>query len=173
MHVGYAPIFQNPENALSDAEVYRQELRLAEMAEPLGFDSVWSVEHHFTDYTMCPDVVQFLSYMAGKTQRVKLGSMVIVLPWHDPVRITEQISLLDHLSGGRMILGMGRGLARVEYDGFRIDQNAGRERFVEHAELVLNPLKKAIWKAAKQRSGAKCPLRLHRWARAPSRSSQL
>lgn len=67
MHVGYAPLFQNPDNALSDAEVYRQELRLVEMAEPLGFDSVWSVEHHFTDYTMCPDVVQFLSYMAGKT----------------------------------------------------------------------------------------------------------
>ena len=50
MHVGYAPVFQNPGNALSDAEVYRQELRLAEMAEPLGFDSIWSVEHHFTDY---------------------------------------------------------------------------------------------------------------------------
>ena len=140
MHVGYAPIFQNPENALSDAEVYRQELRLAEMAEPLGFDSVWSVEHHFTDYTMCPDVVQFLSYMAGKTQHVKLGSMVVVLPWHDPMRIAEQISLLDHLSDGRMILGLGRGLARVEYEGFRIDQNEGRQRFVEYAELLLNGL---------------------------------
>ena len=54
------------------------------MAEPLGFDSIWSVEHHFTDYTMCPDVLQFLTYMAGKTQHVKLGTMVIVLPWHDP-----------------------------------------------------------------------------------------
>ena len=115
MHVGYAPLFQNPGNALSDAEVYAQELRLAEMAEPLGFDSVWSVEHHFTDYTMCPDVLQFLSYMAGKTQRVKLGSMVVVLPWHDPVRVAEQIVMLDHLSGGRVILGLGRGLARVEY----------------------------------------------------------
>ena len=74
MHVGYAPVFQNPGNALPDAEVYRQELRLAEMAEPLGFDSIWSVEHHFTDYTMCPDVLQFLTYMAGKTQHVKLRS---------------------------------------------------------------------------------------------------
>jgi alkanesulfonate monooxygenase SsuD/methylene tetrahydromethanopterin reductase-like flavin-dependent oxidoreductase (luciferase family) len=53
MHVGYAPILQNPNHALSDAEVYRQELCLAEMAEPLGFDSIWTVEHHFTDYTMC------------------------------------------------------------------------------------------------------------------------
>ena len=140
MHVGYAPLFQNPENALSDAEVYRQELRLAEMAEPLGFDSVWSVEHHFTDYTMCPDVVQFLSYMAGKTQHVKLGSMVVVLPWHDPMRLAEQISLLDHLSDGRMILGLGRGLGRVEYDGFRINQDEGRQRFVEYADLLLNAL---------------------------------
>ena len=137
MHVGYAPIFQNPGNALPDAEVYRQELRLAEMAEPCGFDSIWSVEHHFTDYTMCPDVLQFLTYMAGKTHHVKLGTMVLVLPWHDPMRVAEQIALLDHLSGGRLILGLGRGLARVEYEGFRVDQNEGRQRFVEYAQLVL------------------------------------
>ena len=54
MHVGYGAVFQNPGNALPDAEVYRNELRLAEMAEPLGFDSIWSVEHHFDDYTMSP-----------------------------------------------------------------------------------------------------------------------
>lgn len=142
MHVGYGAAFQNPNNALSDAEVYRNELRLAELAEPLGFDSVWSVEHHFTDYTMCPDVLQFLSYMAGKTKHVKLGSMVVVLPWHDPVRVAEQISLLDHMSNGRFILGLGRGLARVEYEGFRLDQNEGRNLFVEYAELILNALEK-------------------------------
>src|ERR1051325_1030101 len=92
MHVGYGAAFQNPNNALSDAEVYRQEVRLAELAEPLGFDSVWSIEHHFDDYTMCPDALQFLSYMAGKTSHVKLGSMVVVLPWHDPIRVAEQVS---------------------------------------------------------------------------------
>ncbi len=140
MHVGYAPLFQNPDNARTDAEVYREELRLAELAEPLGFDSIWSVEHHFTDYTMCPDVLQFLTYMAGRTRRARLGSMVVVLPWHDPVRVAEQIALLDQLSGGRLILGLGRGLARVEYDGFRVDMNEGRRRFVEYAELVLGAL---------------------------------
>jgi alkanesulfonate monooxygenase SsuD/methylene tetrahydromethanopterin reductase-like flavin-dependent oxidoreductase (luciferase family) len=140
MHVGYAVGFQNPNHAMSDAEVYRQELRLAEMAEPLGFDSVWSVEHHFTEYTMCPDVLQFLSYMAGRSRRLKLGSMVVVLPWHDPIRVAEQVSLLDHLSDGRFILGLGRGLARVEYEGFRLDQDEGRNLFVEYAELVLNAL---------------------------------
>ena len=108
MHVGYGAVLQNPNNALSDSEVYRQELRLAEMAEPLGFESIWCVEHHFDDYTMCPDVLQFLSYMAGKTRHVKLGSGVVVLPWHDPIRVAEQVSLLDHLSNGRVILGLGR-----------------------------------------------------------------
>ena len=58
MHVGFAPLFQNLGQPMPDHEVYRNELRLAEMAEPLGFDSVWSVEHHFTDYTMVPDVTR-------------------------------------------------------------------------------------------------------------------
>ena len=140
MHVGYATIFQNPFDALSDREVWQNEVRMALMAEPLGFDSVWTVEHHFTDYTMTPDPVQFLTYMAGRTERVLLGTQVIVLPWHDPMRIAEQISVLDHLSDGRMVLGLGRGLGRVEYDGFRLDMDAARETFVEYAELVIEGL---------------------------------
>jgi alkanesulfonate monooxygenase SsuD/methylene tetrahydromethanopterin reductase-like flavin-dependent oxidoreductase (luciferase family) len=142
MHVGYGAAFQNPGNALPDAEVWRNEVRLAEMAEPLGFDSVWSIEHHFDDYTMCPDVLQFLSYMAGRTKKAKLGSMVVVLPWHDPIRVAEQVSALDHLSNGRCILGIGRGLARIEYEGFRLDQNEGRALFIEYAELILNALER-------------------------------
>ncbi len=140
MHVGYCAIFQNPEDELSDREVYANELRLAELAEPLGFESVWSVEHHFTDYTMCPDVVQFLSYMAGRTKHVKLGSMVVVLPWHDPMRVAEQISMLDHISNGRMVLGLGRGLGKVEFEGFRVDMNNSRSIFVEYAEMLLEGL---------------------------------
>ena len=109
MQVGMATIFQNPGRACTDREVYRSELRLADLAEPLGFQSIWGVEHHFTDYTMCPDVLQFLSYMAGRTTRASLGSMVVVLPWHDPMRIAEEVSMLDNLSDGRLILGLGRG----------------------------------------------------------------
>jgi alkanesulfonate monooxygenase SsuD/methylene tetrahydromethanopterin reductase-like flavin-dependent oxidoreductase (luciferase family) len=144
MHVGYATNFQNPDAPLSDAALYRQELRLAELAEPLGFDSIWGLEHHFTDYAMTPDVLQFLSYMAGKTERVQLGSMVVVLPWHDPVRVAEQIVLLDHLSGGRAILGIGRGLAPSEFEGLRVDRNQSRPLFMEYAELVLNALETGI-----------------------------
>src|ERR1700675_5192166 len=142
MHVGYGAVFQNPNNALSDAEVYRNELRLAEMVEQLGFDSVWGVEHHFTDYTMCPDVLQFLSYMAGRTRTIQLGSMVVVLPWHDPVRVAEEVSMLDNLSGGRLILGLGRGAGKVEFDGFRLSMDESRPRFVESAEMLLEGLER-------------------------------
>jgi alkanesulfonate monooxygenase SsuD/methylene tetrahydromethanopterin reductase-like flavin-dependent oxidoreductase (luciferase family) len=142
MHIGYGLLFQNPNNQVSDREAWKQELRLAEMAEPLGFDSIWAIEHHFDDYTMCPDPVQFLTYMAGRTRQAKLGSMVVVLPWHDPIRVAEQVSMLDHVSDGRFILGIGRGLARVEYEGFRLDQNEGRNLFVEYAELIISALEK-------------------------------
>jgi alkanesulfonate monooxygenase SsuD/methylene tetrahydromethanopterin reductase-like flavin-dependent oxidoreductase (luciferase family) len=149
MHVGYGAVLQNPGNKMSDRDVWKHEIRLAEMAEPLGFESVWCVEHHFDDYTMCPDVVQFLTYMAGRTKKAKLGSAVVVLPWHDPIRVAEQISILDHVSDGRMIFGMGRGLARIEYDGFRVDQNEARNLFVEYAELIINALETGVMEGGK------------------------
>ena len=140
MHVGMATIFQNPQRTASDYQVYRDELRLAEMVETLGFQSIWGVEHHFTDYTMCPDVIQFLSYMAGRTKDVQLGSMVVVLPWHDPVRVAEEVAMLDNLSDGRVIFGIGRGLGRVEYEGFRQDMSQSRTRFIESADCILQGL---------------------------------
>lgn len=142
MHVGTAVIFQNPLDQLSDRDVYREDLCLARLADPLGFDSIWGVEHHFTDYTMCPDVLQFLTYMAGCSERLQLGSMVVVLPWHDPMRVAEQVAMLDHMSGGRLIFGMGRGLGRVEFEGFRVPMDESRARFVESAEMILQGLER-------------------------------
>ena len=140
MHVGMSVIFQNPGHTRPDFDIYQEDIALADMAEGLGFESVWSVEHHFTDYTMCPDPLQFLTYMAGRTEKAKLGTMVVVLPWRDPVRTAEQISMLDNISNGRLILGLGRGAGRVEFDGFRTDMAESRPRFVESAQLVLNAL---------------------------------
>jgi alkanesulfonate monooxygenase SsuD/methylene tetrahydromethanopterin reductase-like flavin-dependent oxidoreductase (luciferase family) len=142
MRVGMAAVFQNPGRTRPDLDVYRDDLRLADLAEPLGFDSIWSVEHHFTDYTMCPDVLQFLTYMAGRTTRAALGSMVVVLPWHDPMRVAEEVSMLDNISGGRLILGLGRGAGKVEFEGFRVPMGESRERFVEYARMLLEGLEK-------------------------------
>jgi alkanesulfonate monooxygenase SsuD/methylene tetrahydromethanopterin reductase-like flavin-dependent oxidoreductase (luciferase family) len=140
MHVGMGVIFQGQGEGRTDRNVYRNELRLGDLAEPLGFESLWGVEHHFTDYTMCPDVLQYLTFFAGRTERIQLGSMVVVLPWHSPIRVAEQVVMLDHMSNGRFILGIGRGLGRVEFEGFGADQNESREFFVEAAQMLLEGL---------------------------------
>jgi alkanesulfonate monooxygenase SsuD/methylene tetrahydromethanopterin reductase-like flavin-dependent oxidoreductase (luciferase family) len=137
MKIGMLIAMQNhPANYHTDHELYWEECRLADLAEPLGFDSVWAVEHHFDNY-----VVQFLTYIAGRTSRINLGTAVIVLPWHDPIRVAEQIAMLDILSHGRLLVGFGRGAAKLEYDGFRVPMEESRERFIETAEIVVKALK--------------------------------
>jgi len=142
MHVGMGVIFQGEGEGRTDRNVYRNELRFADLAEPLGFESIWGVEHHFTDYTMCPDVLQFLTYCAARTHKVQIGSMVVVLPWHDPLRVAEQVVMLDHMSNGRFIFGIGRGLGRVEFEGFGVNQEDSREMFVEAAQMILQGLER-------------------------------
>jgi alkanesulfonate monooxygenase SsuD/methylene tetrahydromethanopterin reductase-like flavin-dependent oxidoreductase (luciferase family) len=124
----------------SDAAVLAEHMALGDLAEPLGFDSLFALEHHFTGYAMSPSPTQLLSYYAGRTKRITLGTAVIVLPWHDPVRVAEEIALLDVLSGGRCLFGFGRGAASVEYAGFRVPMDEARPRFVEAAQIVVQAL---------------------------------
>ncbi len=142
MNVGTLVVFQNPSSQnLPDREMYQHELRIADLAEPLGFDSLWSVEHHFTDYTLCPNPITFAAYMAGRTSKIKLGTAAIILPWHkDPLRIASDIAMLDNLTQGRALIGLGRGIGRVEYDGFGIDMNESRERWLESLQMILGAL---------------------------------
>src|SRR3974390_1193186 len=129
MHIGLGLPMQNLDGQTTDAEVYQQELGLAAEAEEAGFDSVWFSEHHFSDYQLTPQTPMVLSWLAGQTKRIKLGQMVSVLPWHDPVRVAESYSVLDHLSGGRAIAGLGRGLGRVEFNSFRPPMGESARRF--------------------------------------------
>jgi alkanesulfonate monooxygenase SsuD/methylene tetrahydromethanopterin reductase-like flavin-dependent oxidoreductase (luciferase family) len=124
----------------SDADVLGEHMALGDLAEPLGFDSLFALEHHFTGYAMSPAPAQLLSYYAGRTRRITLGTAVIVLPWHDPVRVAEEIALLDILCGGRCLFGFGRGAASAEYAGFRIPMEEARPRFVEAAKIVVKAL---------------------------------
>src|SRR5258706_9467811 len=143
MQVGMGLIFQGTDPKRPDHDVYANELKLGDLAEPLGFDSLWGVEHHFTEYTMCPDVLQYLTYFAGRTKHIGLGSMVVVLPWHHPMRVAEQVSMLDLMSNGRFIFGIGRGLGRVEFEGLGVDQNTSREMFVESAPTLPEGLNRS------------------------------
>src|SRR5690348_10945899 len=128
-----------------DVAVVSEHLAMGDLAEPLGFDSLWALEHHFTGYAMSPAPMQLLAYYAGRTRRLALGTAVIVLPWHDPIRVAEQIALLDIMCGGRCLFGFGRGAATVEYAGFRIPMEEARPRFVEAAKIVVTALTEDVF----------------------------
>jgi alkanesulfonate monooxygenase SsuD/methylene tetrahydromethanopterin reductase-like flavin-dependent oxidoreductase (luciferase family) len=156
MRIGIAPVFQNYADwpryeamlrgekvpPPDDSWVMREQFSLCEMAEPLGFDSVWTYEHRSSPYILAPNPQQFAAYMAGRTRRINFGSMVTVMPWHNPVRLAENISLLQHMLGPnrRFYLGLGRGLARREYESLSIDQNDSRELFSEGIEVLKRAL---------------------------------
>ncbi|MEM7326253.1 MAG: LLM class flavin-dependent oxidoreductase [Actinomycetota bacterium] len=126
---------------ITDGQVYADEIQLALMAEDLGFDVVWAVEHHFEDYSFCPDNTQLLSYIAAKTSRIDVGTAAVIMPWNEPMRVAEKVALLDELSGGRVRFGMGRGLSRHEYGRMRgIEMSESRERFDEGAVMVVDAL---------------------------------
>jgi alkanesulfonate monooxygenase SsuD/methylene tetrahydromethanopterin reductase-like flavin-dependent oxidoreductase (luciferase family) len=148
VHVGFEAAFQH-RGDYPDAEFMRKELDYCVKAEALGFDSVWLTEHHFSNYGLIADPLQALSYIAARTTRVRLGTAVLVLPWHDPVRLAEQAILADHLSDGRLVLGLGRGLAKHEFEGFRVPLAESRARFAECAELVLSALETGVIEGGK------------------------
>ncbi|MDJ0820639.1 MAG: LLM class flavin-dependent oxidoreductase [Paracoccaceae bacterium] len=121
---------------LPEVTLYADAVDTAELAESLRFHSVWTVEHHFTGHSPVPNGLTFLSHLAGRTKNLMLGTAVLVLPWHDPVRVAEEIAMLDLLSGGRTLIGLGRGTSPQEYAGFGIPMSESRERFTEAVQIV-------------------------------------
>lgn len=142
MDVGMMMIFSSYgwEN-ISDDQVWNEDIRLARMAADSGFDVLWSAEHHFFDYSFCPDNLNLMTYLAGICPNIGLGTAAVILPWHDPVRVAENAAVLDILSNGRLRLGMGRGLARREFHAFRGNMDESRARFDEAASMIVNGLK--------------------------------
>jgi alkanesulfonate monooxygenase SsuD/methylene tetrahydromethanopterin reductase-like flavin-dependent oxidoreductase (luciferase family) len=105
-------------------------------AEQLGFYGVYLVEHHFTGRGQVSASLNLLSYLAARTSSMRLGTAVVVVPWHNPLLLAEQAATLDVLSNGRLDLGVGRGYRDYEFTGFGIAPDEGQARFDE-AMVVL------------------------------------
>jgi alkanesulfonate monooxygenase SsuD/methylene tetrahydromethanopterin reductase-like flavin-dependent oxidoreductase (luciferase family) len=126
---------------IPDARRIAEDLHLMEMAAGYGFDTVWTSEHHFSPYIMCPNTIQLLTYVAGRCPRVDVGTAVVVLPWHDPIRVAEELAMLDILLAGRNVfIGFGRGAGVDEFDGMRVPMGESRERFNEALEIIRSAL---------------------------------
>jgi alkanesulfonate monooxygenase SsuD/methylene tetrahydromethanopterin reductase-like flavin-dependent oxidoreductase (luciferase family) len=121
----------------TDAQIWAQEIDTALKLEDLGYDSIWTVEHHVSPYTMITNAIQALTFFAGATTKVDVGTMIVVVPWHNPLRVAEEITMLQHvLRGRRAFIGFGRGLGRREYKAMGVDQNESRERFKEGIDVI-------------------------------------
>src|SRR5688572_28465672 len=106
-------------------------------AEGLGFRSTFCVEHHFTGYGQVSASLNLLTWAAARTKTLRLGTAVIVVPWHNPVLLAEQAATIDLLSGGRLDFGVCKGYRHAEFASFCITQEEADERFDEGLELIL------------------------------------
>ena len=117
-------------------DVYNEVLDLFAHSEALGFRAGWVAEHHFSDYGTLGGPAVFLAALAARTQRLRLGAAISVLPFHDPVRVAEDYAVVDVISDGRLDFGVGRGYQPKEFAGFGIDMAEARGRFIESLEII-------------------------------------
>ncbi len=136
MKFGMLHLLENPIGK-SEYEVVHEQLEILQAAEALGFDSVWPAEHHFSEYGYCVSTALMLAALVPVTRRIRLGTGIVILPFHHPVRVAEEFALLDLMSDGRVDFGVGRGYQPHEFRGYGIDQSQSRSMFAEALEIIL------------------------------------
>jgi alkanal monooxygenase alpha chain len=122
---------------MNEAEVIRSSVEYAQRAEALGYSRAWVLEHHFTRYGLVGSPLTHAAFLLGRTNRIKVGTAINVLPLEHPARVAEEVALLDHLSGGRFILGVGRGAFRKDYQVFGGDMTRNREMIAEAMDVLV------------------------------------
>ncbi len=131
-------LFPSSLTVADDGRVIEETLAEAKLTDALGFDTIWLAEHHFDGVCAYVDPVTFAGALAVATTRARIGFAVAQVALHHPIRLAEQIALLDHMSQGRLIVGLGRGTAYniYDYQGYGIDHHEAQARF-EEAEALM------------------------------------
>ena len=125
------------EGEFDSAEGFRDFINYNVEAEALGFHGTFVVEHHFTGYGQVSATINLLTWLGARTTTLRLGTAVIVLPWHNPVLLAEQAATLDLLSGGRLDFGVGKGYRYNEFAGFCVPMEEADARFDECLEVIV------------------------------------
>ena len=139
LHEQYADEHKANPNPVSrtDVQVYQDILKGAELAEELGFDSVWIAEHAFSEHSIISSPHSLLSAIAARTKKVQIGVACTIVPWYSPLRFAQDVATIDIISGGRVVVGAGRGYQKREFDIYGIDIAESRDRFVEGMDIAI------------------------------------
>lgn len=117
--------------------IYHEAVEQIQYAEALGFDAVWLAEHHFTRFGIIPSAIPFAMYVAAKTSKIRIGTGVSVLTFHNPIFMAEEAAMLDVVSNGRLDFGVGRGQVVYEYNNFGVEYDSRTQRFQEIVDIIL------------------------------------
>jgi len=118
MKLGLFNLMTQRDASVTPRQIMEDTVAMVTLADEIGFDVAWFAEHHFSNYSVCPSPLMMASYCAGLTQKIRLGTAVLVLPLHNPVRLVQEIGLLDVQSAGRAVVGIGSGYQKYEFDRY-------------------------------------------------------
>ena len=137
MQFGVLQFFSWPGRRVPLPTVYERALHRIDIMDESGYDCVWLAEHHFSTYSVCPSVHLMGMHVAGRTKHIRIGTAVTLASFYHPLRIAEEVALLDILSGGRVNWGAGRGFDRTEFRVFGVEFEESYPRFRESVQVVL------------------------------------
>jgi len=137
MKFGVLQFFSWPERRTAIQTVYERALQRIRIMDDGGFDAVWLAEHHFSTYSVCPSVHLMAMHVANQTQHIRIGTGVSLAAFYHPLRLAEEVALLDNLSGGRINWGAGRGFDRTEMAAFGVTADESYAQFRENVDIVL------------------------------------
>ena len=129
-------LMQKRDDSWGDRQVYDGLLEQVRLAEQIGMETAWFAEHHFNNYSLCPSPLVVVGYCAGHTERIRLGTAVVVLPLYEPARLVQEIALVDVLSNGRLVLGVGSGYQPLEFERFRVDIDDRVAQSMEMLDII-------------------------------------
>jgi alkanesulfonate monooxygenase SsuD/methylene tetrahydromethanopterin reductase-like flavin-dependent oxidoreductase (luciferase family) len=141
MKFGVLQFFSWPGKRVPLETVYERAFQRIDVMEQTGYDAVWLAEHHFSTYSVCPSIHIMGTHIAARTERLRIGTAVSLAPFYHPLRLAEEVALLDVLSGGRVNWGAGRGFDPTEYRTFGIDFKDSYSRFREGVDVVVQAWK--------------------------------
>jgi alkanesulfonate monooxygenase SsuD/methylene tetrahydromethanopterin reductase-like flavin-dependent oxidoreductase (luciferase family) len=137
MKVGILQFFGWRDRSVPLDSIYETALQRCAIMDQAGYDAVWLAEHHFSSFSVCPSVHMMGTMAAARTKRLRIGTAVSLAPFYNPLRLAEEVALLDVLSGGRVNWGAGRGFERSEFAAFGIPGEESAPRFHEAVDIVL------------------------------------